>query len=199
MLLPSRVLPGYRPPTTPVLSLPHGIRHSRSVSGHMTPISGHMIPASGHMTRVSGHMTPASSHMTQSHRSGCGSCDLSSTPQFWDVRQPTLAGQLQLPERAYCMDVMYPMAVVGTAARGLIIYTLEGSPSEYRVSFHLSFHLFLSEVTTVLSKQLKMFLSLFLSLCCCVEDRQSTEVPTSLCLHLQGETRSPHWFCSRLH
>ena len=32
------------------------------------------------------------------------------------------------------MDVMYPMAVVGTAARGLYIYTLEGSPSEYRVS-----------------------------------------------------------------
>ena len=55
-------------------------------------------------------------------------------PQFWDVRQPSLAGQLQLPERCYCMDVMYPMAVVGTAARGLIIYTLEGSPSEYRVS-----------------------------------------------------------------
>ena len=34
------------------------------------------------------------------------------------------------------MDVMYPMAVVGTAARGLIIYTLEGSPSEYRVSVY---------------------------------------------------------------
>jgi mRNA export factor len=54
------------------------------------------------------------------------------TMKFWDVRQPSLAGQLQLPERCYCMDVMYPMAVVGTAARGLIIYTLEGSPSEYR-------------------------------------------------------------------
>ena len=36
------------------------------------------------------------------------------------------------------MDVMYPMAVVGTASRGLIIYTLEGGPAEYRVSFFLS-------------------------------------------------------------
>ena len=44
-----------------------------------------------------------------------------------------MAGQLSCSERAYCMDVMYPMAVVGTAGRGLMIYTLEGSPSEYRV------------------------------------------------------------------
>ena len=73
------------------------------------------------MTHVSDHMTYVSDHMI-------------SFLKFWDVRQPTLAGQLQLPERAYCMDVMYPMAVVGTASRGLIIYTLEGSPSEYRVS-----------------------------------------------------------------
>lgn len=54
-------------------------------------------------------------------------------PQFWDVRQPSLAGSLQLPERCYCMDVMYPMAVVGTASRGLVIYTLENSPSEFKV------------------------------------------------------------------
>ncbi|CAI8043404.1 mRNA export factor [Geodia barretti] len=54
------------------------------------------------------------------------------TLKFWDLRQQTPVGQLQLPERAYCMDVMYPMAVVGTASRGLIIYTLEGGPAEYR-------------------------------------------------------------------
>ena len=54
-------------------------------------------------------------------------------PQFWDVRQPSLAGSLQLPERCYCMDVMYPMAVVGTASRGLVVYTLENSPSEFKV------------------------------------------------------------------
>ena len=37
------------------------------------------------------------------------------------------------------MDVMYPMAVVGTAARGLIIYTLEGSPAEYKVGSYSLF------------------------------------------------------------
>ena len=29
---------------------------------------------------------------------------------------------------------MYPMAVVGTASRGIVIYQLEGTPSEFRVS-----------------------------------------------------------------
>lgn len=39
---------------------------------------------------------------------------------------------LQLPERCYCADVIYPMAVVATAERGLIVYQLENQPSEFR-------------------------------------------------------------------
>ena len=35
-------------------------------------------------------------------------------------------------ERCYCADVEYPMAVVGTAGRGIIIYTLEGQPKEFK-------------------------------------------------------------------
>lgn len=32
-----------------------------------------------------------------------------------------------------CTPQMYPMAVVGTASRGLVVYQLEGTPSEFRV------------------------------------------------------------------
>ncbi|TMS19194.1 mRNA export factor [Larimichthys crocea] len=39
---------------------------------------------------------------------------------------------LQMPERCYCADVVYPMAVVATAERGLIVYQLENQPSEFR-------------------------------------------------------------------
>ncbi|CDQ56064.1 unnamed protein product [Oncorhynchus mykiss] len=39
---------------------------------------------------------------------------------------------LQLPERCYCADVVYPMAVVASADRGLIVYQLENQPSEFR-------------------------------------------------------------------
>lgn len=54
------------------------------------------------------------------------------TLKFWDTRSPNPALTLQLPERCYCMDVSYPMAVVGTASRGLVVYQLEGTPSEFR-------------------------------------------------------------------
>lgn len=39
---------------------------------------------------------------------------------------------INLPERCYCADVDYPMAIVGTAGRGLIVYSLENKPTEYK-------------------------------------------------------------------
>ena len=39
---------------------------------------------------------------------------------------------IDLPERAYCADVDFPMAVVGTAGRGIIIYQLDGQPKEFK-------------------------------------------------------------------
>ncbi|XP_045476943.1 protein Rae1 [Harmonia axyridis] len=54
------------------------------------------------------------------------------TLKFWDTRTPTPIMNIALPERCYCADVDYPMAVVGTANRHLIIYQLEGKPSEYK-------------------------------------------------------------------
>ncbi|ELU18740.1 hypothetical protein CAPTEDRAFT_20827 [Capitella teleta] len=54
------------------------------------------------------------------------------TLKFWDTRTPNPMMTIQLPERAYCADVHYPMAVVGTAGRGVIIYQLENQPQEFR-------------------------------------------------------------------
>uniref|UniRef100_A0A3B4AX01 Rae1 protein homolog n=1 Tax=Periophthalmus magnuspinnatus TaxID=409849 RepID=A0A3B4AX01_9GOBI len=51
---------------------------------------------------------------------------------FWDTRSPNPMMSLQMPERCYCADVVYPMAVVATAERGLIVYHLENQPSEFR-------------------------------------------------------------------
>ncbi|KAM7125175.1 mRNA export factor RAE1 isoform 4-T4 [Molossus nigricans] len=52
--------------------------------------------------------------------------------QFWDTRSSNPMMVLQLPERCYCADMIYPMAVVATAERGLIVYQLENQPSEFR-------------------------------------------------------------------
>jgi len=54
------------------------------------------------------------------------------TLKFWDTRQPNPMMQIQLPERCYCVDVKYPMAVCGTAGRGIIIYHLENQPQEFK-------------------------------------------------------------------
>lgn len=54
------------------------------------------------------------------------------TLKFWDTRTPNPMLTISLPERVYCADVDYPMAVVGTAGRGLIVYQLEGKPQEFK-------------------------------------------------------------------
>ncbi|XP_033252668.1 mRNA export factor-like [Drosophila miranda] len=54
------------------------------------------------------------------------------TLKFWDTRSPNPMMAINLPERCYCADGEYPMAVVGTASRGLIIYSLQNTPIEYK-------------------------------------------------------------------
>mmetsp|Transcript_16977 Transcript_16977/g.29027 ORF Transcript_16977/g.29027 Transcript_16977/m.29027 type:complete len:361 (+) Transcript_16977:132-1214(+) len=46
------------------------------------------------------------------------------TIKFWDTRSPTAAFSQTLPERVYAMDVNYPLAVIATADRNLIVYNL---------------------------------------------------------------------------
>ncbi|KAK2194151.1 hypothetical protein NP493_2g14009 [Ridgeia piscesae] len=54
------------------------------------------------------------------------------TLKFWDLRSSNPMLVINLPERCYCADVVYPMAVVGTAGRQVIIYTLETEPREFK-------------------------------------------------------------------
>lgn len=55
------------------------------------------------------------------------------TLKFWDPRTTgTPIHTIQMPERVYCADVVYPMAVVGTANRQIIVYQLENQPIEFK-------------------------------------------------------------------
>ncbi|KER19729.1 putative nucleoporin GLE2 [Opisthorchis viverrini] len=51
--------------------------------------------------------------------------------RFWDLRQATPILNLDLPERVYCADVHYPLALVGLAGRHVIAYNLENGPTEF--------------------------------------------------------------------
>ncbi|KAJ3129191.1 hypothetical protein HK098_002175, partial [Nowakowskiella sp. JEL0407] len=46
------------------------------------------------------------------------------TVKYWDLRTPTPASVLQLPERCYTMDLVFPLMVVGTAEKHLLVYHL---------------------------------------------------------------------------
>jgi mRNA export factor len=39
---------------------------------------------------------------------------------------------IQLPERVYCSDLVFPLAVVGLANRHIKLYKLEGTPQEFQ-------------------------------------------------------------------
>lgn len=89
---------------------------------------------SNQMVQIAQHEGPVKTvHWIKGNTYSCvmtGSWD--KTLKFWDTRSPSPMMSINLPERAYCADVVYPMAVVGTANRGIILYSLENTPTEFR-------------------------------------------------------------------
>jgi len=53
------------------------------------------------------------------------------TVKYWDGKSSTPRAVLQLPERAYCMDIRYPLMVVATADRKLVVVNLTNPQSIY--------------------------------------------------------------------
>lgn len=90
--------------------------------------------ASNQVVQVAMHDAPIKTcHWIKAPNYSClmtGSWD--KTLKFWDIRSPSPMMSINLPERCYCADVDYPMAVVGTAGRQIIVYGLEGKPQEYK-------------------------------------------------------------------
>lgn len=90
--------------------------------------------ASDQLMQVAAHDGPVKTcHWIKGTSYSClmtGSWD--KTLKFWDTRSPNPMLSITLAERCYCADVDYPMAVVGTAGRRLIVYSLENSPTEFK-------------------------------------------------------------------
>ncbi|XP_060525408.1 protein Rae1 [Cylas formicarius] len=89
---------------------------------------------SNQVVQVAAHDAPIKTcHWIKAPNYSClmtGSWD--KTLKFWDTRSPTPMMGINLPERCYCADVDFPMAVVGTAGRQIIVYQLEGKPQEFK-------------------------------------------------------------------
>ncbi|CDS40383.1 mRNA export protein rae1 [Echinococcus multilocularis] len=86
--------------------------------------------ASNQFVQVGGHDAPIKTvHFISSPNYTCimtGGWD--KKLRFWDMRQPTPMSSLDLNERVYCADAVYPVGVVGCAGRQIVVYTLEKGP-----------------------------------------------------------------------
>lgn len=90
--------------------------------------------ASNQIVQCAQHDAPIKTvHWVQAPNYQClmtGSWD--KTLKFWDTRQATPIKTFQTGEKVYCADVVYPMAVVSTAQRGILVYQLTNEPAEFK-------------------------------------------------------------------
>ncbi|MBA0622978.1 hypothetical protein Godav_008476 [Gossypium davidsonii] len=63
------------------------------------------------------------------------------TLKYWDTRQSNPVHTQQLPDRCYALTVKYPLMVVGTADRNLIVFNLQNPQVvfSYKSSYRLRF------------------------------------------------------------
>ncbi|KAL2915301.1 RNA export factor gle2 [Polyrhizophydium stewartii] len=99
--------------------------------------AGRMLDLStGQQTQVAAHDAPIKACKwidaggSMSNMLVTGSWD--KTVKYWDLRTPTPAFTLQLPERLFAMDVNGPLMVLGTAERHILVYNLTNPSVVYK-------------------------------------------------------------------
>jgi len=60
--------------------------------------------------------------------------------RYWDTRQANPVHIQQLPERCYALTVNYPLMIVGTADRNLVVFNLQ-NPQVIMLSLLLAMHM----------------------------------------------------------
>nr|XP_029124278.1 protein RAE1 isoform X3 [Elaeis guineensis] len=90
------------------------------------------LMSGGQPTQVAAHDAPIKemAWIQQMNLLVTGSWD--KTLRYWDTRQAQPVHTQQLPERCYALTVLYPLMVVGTADRHLIIYNLQSPQTEFK-------------------------------------------------------------------
>ncbi|CAO2170742.1 unnamed protein product [Urochloa humidicola] len=86
----------------------------------------------GQPTTLSGHDAPVKelAWVPQMNLLVSGSWD--KTLRYWDIRQPQPVHVQQLPERCYALSLCYPLMVVGTADRNVIVFNLQNPQAEFK-------------------------------------------------------------------
>jgi len=85
--------------------------------------------ASSSHTQVAAHDAPIKNIFWVSEINMIVTSSWDKTIKYWDGRSGTAAATLQLPERPYCMDIRYPLMVIATADRKIVVVNLS-NPSQ---------------------------------------------------------------------
>jgi mRNA export factor len=88
--------------------------------------------ASNQTQTIAQHQAPVKSVFCVNEMNAVVTGSWDKTMKYWDIRAPKEQSSVALPERVYAMDVRYPLAVVGTAERHLLIYDLRKHQQPFR-------------------------------------------------------------------
>jgi len=80
--------------------------------------------ATNQSVQVAQHSAPIKSVFWMEEISTLVTGSWDKTLKYWDMRSPNPTGQVQLPERLYCMDVKFPLAIAGTADRQILMFDM---------------------------------------------------------------------------
>ena len=87
--------------------------------------------ATSQATQVAGHDQPIKSIHWVQEMSCVVTASWDKTVKYWDGKTSTPRAVLQLPERAYCMDIRYPLMVIATADRKIVVVNLTNPQTIY--------------------------------------------------------------------
>ncbi|KAJ3784669.1 WD40-repeat-containing domain protein [Lentinula aff. detonsa] len=114
----------------PVLSVCWNEEGNRIFSGSIDNTGLMFDATTGQTTQVAQHDGPVKAvkwvNMPHAGVLVTGSWD--KTIKYWDIRTPSPIATVQLPERCYTLDAIYPLMVVGTAGRRILTFDLAKSP-----------------------------------------------------------------------
>ncbi|CAE7055288.1 unnamed protein product [Rhizoctonia solani] len=117
----------------PVLSVCWNKEGNKVFSGGMDKTARMFDLQTGQATQVASHDDAVKCVRWVDAQGGIlatGSWD--KTIKYWDLRQSTPVAQVNLPERCFTMDVVYPLLVVGTADRQVLVYDLNNPTTVFR-------------------------------------------------------------------
>ncbi|KAG9086908.1 hypothetical protein FRC06_002819 [Ceratobasidium sp. 370] len=117
----------------PVLSVCWNKEGNKVFSGGMDKAGRMYDLQTGQSTQVAAHDDAIKSIRWVDAQGGIlatGSWD--KTIKYWDTRQSTPVAKVDLPERCYTMDVVYPLLVVGMAERQIQLYNLTNPTTVFR-------------------------------------------------------------------